>query len=48
VSAFRGRGLQMMHLLADTTVTTSADGTTVTIRSLGAAAEVPASEERAS
>jgi anti-sigma regulatory factor (Ser/Thr protein kinase) len=35
-SVFRGRGLQMMRLLADTTVTTSAAGTTVTIRNLGA------------
>ena len=31
-SAFRGRGLAMMHILADTTVATGDDGTTVTIR----------------
>ena len=31
-SAFRGRGLSMMHVLADTTVATGDDGTTVTIR----------------
>lgn len=47
-SAFRGRGLQMMRLLADTTVTTSAKGTTVTIRNLGAAEQAPEHTERAS
>jgi anti-sigma regulatory factor (Ser/Thr protein kinase) len=31
-SAFRGRGLAMMQVLADTTVATGEDGTTVTIR----------------
>jgi anti-sigma regulatory factor (Ser/Thr protein kinase) len=34
-SAFRGRGLAMMHILADTTVATGDDGTTVTIRKPG-------------
>ncbi|MEU2348533.1 ATP-binding protein [Modestobacter sp. NPDC049651] len=29
---FRGRGLQMMHALTDTSVATGGDGTTVTIR----------------
>jgi anti-sigma regulatory factor (Ser/Thr protein kinase) len=48
VSAFRGRGLQMMRLLADTTVTTSADGTTVTIRNLGTVAAAPERTEQAS
>ena len=48
VSAFRGRGLQMMRLLADTTVTTSASGTTVVIRALGAVAAAPQRTERAS
>jgi anti-sigma regulatory factor (Ser/Thr protein kinase) len=49
VSAFRGRGLEMMHMLADTTVTTGADGTTVTIRSHSAAdAEAPEQVERVS
>ena len=47
-SGFRGRGLAMMRMLADTTVTTGVGGTTVTIRSLGAAAEIPGSTERAS
>jgi anti-sigma regulatory factor (Ser/Thr protein kinase) len=32
-SAFRGRGLAMMQLLADTTVETGPHGTTVTLRS---------------
>jgi anti-sigma regulatory factor (Ser/Thr protein kinase) len=32
-SAFRGRGLAMMRLLADTTVETGPHGTTVTLRS---------------
>jgi anti-sigma regulatory factor (Ser/Thr protein kinase) len=32
-SAFRGRGLAMMRILADTTVETGPDGTTVTLRS---------------
>jgi anti-sigma regulatory factor (Ser/Thr protein kinase) len=31
--SYRGRGLAMMRVLADTTVSTSTDGTTVTIRS---------------
>ena len=37
-SAFRGRGLAMMRMLSDTTVTTGGGGTRVTIRSLGALA----------
>jgi anti-sigma regulatory factor (Ser/Thr protein kinase) len=37
-SAFRGRGLAMMRILADTTVTTGGGGTTVTIRSVHALA----------
>ena len=36
VSAFRGRGLAMMRMLTDTTVTTGARGTTVTLRNLSA------------
>jgi anti-sigma regulatory factor (Ser/Thr protein kinase) len=48
VSAFRGRGLQIMRLLADTTVTTSATGTTVTIRALGAVTAAAARTEQAS
>jgi anti-sigma regulatory factor (Ser/Thr protein kinase) len=48
VSAFRGRGLQMMRLLADTTVATSDSGTTVTIRALGAVAAAPERTEQAS
>jgi anti-sigma regulatory factor (Ser/Thr protein kinase) len=48
VSAFRGRGLQMMRLLADTTVTTSATGTTVTIRALGAVTAAAGRTEQAS
>jgi anti-sigma regulatory factor (Ser/Thr protein kinase) len=35
-SPFRGRGLAMMRLLADTTVATDAGGTTVTMRKLSA------------
>jgi anti-sigma regulatory factor (Ser/Thr protein kinase) len=41
----RGRGLSMMQALADTTVTSSADGTTVTIRRLPGGREAPAQEE---
>jgi anti-sigma regulatory factor (Ser/Thr protein kinase) len=48
VSAFRGRGLQMMQLLADTTVTTSASGTTVVIRALGAVTAATERTEQAS
>ena len=33
---FRGRGLQMMHALTDTSVATGDDGTTVTIRKMSA------------
>jgi anti-sigma regulatory factor (Ser/Thr protein kinase) len=48
-SAFRGRGLEMMHVLTDTTVETGADGTTVTIRNRSAlAAAGPDSSARAS
>ena len=47
-SAFRGRGLQMMRLLADTTVTTSASGTTVVIRALGVVTAGAERTERAS
>jgi anti-sigma regulatory factor (Ser/Thr protein kinase) len=38
-SGDRGRGLAMMRVLADTTVTISPQGTTVTIRTHGAVAE---------
>jgi anti-sigma regulatory factor (Ser/Thr protein kinase) len=37
-SAFRGRGLAMMRTLTDTSVTTGAGGTTVTLRNLSALA----------
>jgi anti-sigma regulatory factor (Ser/Thr protein kinase) len=48
-SAFRGRGLTMMHMLADTTVATGAGGTTVTIRNLSALpTETPEQTGRAS
>jgi anti-sigma regulatory factor (Ser/Thr protein kinase) len=48
-SAFRGRGLAMMHVLADTTVATAAGGTTVTIRKSSAlGAEDPEPIGRAS
>jgi anti-sigma regulatory factor (Ser/Thr protein kinase) len=48
-SAFRGRGLEMMAVLADTTVVTGIDGTAVTIRKPAApAAEVNGPSERAS
>jgi anti-sigma regulatory factor (Ser/Thr protein kinase) len=48
-SAFRGRGLEMMGLLADTTVVTGVDGTAVTIRKpADPAAEVIRPTERAS
>ena len=36
---YRGRGLAMMGVLADTTVTTSAHGTTVTMRNRRAGTE---------
>jgi anti-sigma regulatory factor (Ser/Thr protein kinase) len=44
----RGRGLAMMRVLADTTMSTCADGTTVTIRSRRPLIEAPADEGRAS
>jgi anti-sigma regulatory factor (Ser/Thr protein kinase) len=44
---YRGRGLAMMRVLADTTVSTCADGTTVTVRSRHARMEGVAGEERA-
>jgi anti-sigma regulatory factor (Ser/Thr protein kinase) len=48
-SAFRGRGLEMMGLLADTTVVTGIDGTAVTIRKPAApAAEAIGPTEQAS
>jgi anti-sigma regulatory factor (Ser/Thr protein kinase) len=48
-SAFRGRGLEMMHVLTDTTVATGAGGTTVTIRNRSAlAAAGPDTSARAS
>jgi anti-sigma regulatory factor (Ser/Thr protein kinase) len=37
-SAFRGRGLAMMHVLTDAAVTTGAGGTTVILRNLSALA----------
>jgi anti-sigma regulatory factor (Ser/Thr protein kinase) len=45
---YRGRGLAMMRVLADTTMSTCADGTTVTIRSHRALIEGLADEGRAS
>ena len=45
---YRGRGLAMMHVLADTTMSTCADGTTVTVRSHRALIEGLADEGRAS
>jgi hypothetical protein len=48
VSAFRGRGLEMMRLLADTAVATSDSGTTVTLRALGAVSAAPERTEQAS
>jgi serine/threonine-protein kinase RsbW len=47
-SGFRGRGLQMMHVLTDTTVATDAGGTTVTIRNLSAPAGTIVRSKRAS
>jgi anti-sigma regulatory factor (Ser/Thr protein kinase) len=44
-SPFRGRGLRMMHALADTTITSSALGTTVTLRSFCAASETETATE---
>ena len=45
---YRGRGLAMMHVLADTAMSTCADGTTVTIRSHSPLIEGLADEGRAS
>jgi anti-sigma regulatory factor (Ser/Thr protein kinase) len=45
---YRGRGLAMMRVLADTTVSTCTDGTTVTIRSHGPLVEGLVDEGRAS
>jgi anti-sigma regulatory factor (Ser/Thr protein kinase) len=45
---YRGRGLAMMRVLADTTVSTCAGGTTVTVRSRRARMEGVAGEGRAS
>jgi anti-sigma regulatory factor (Ser/Thr protein kinase) len=42
---YRGRGLAMMHILADTTVTTRTDGTTVTLRNHRASPEALVDEE---
>jgi anti-sigma regulatory factor (Ser/Thr protein kinase) len=47
-SPYRGRGLAMMRALAETTVSTCSDGTTVTIRSHRARIEGLADEGRAS
>jgi len=44
----RGRGLEMMHVLADTTVTGDTHGTTVTIRNHGTGTEPLAEEGQAS
>jgi anti-sigma regulatory factor (Ser/Thr protein kinase) len=45
---YRGRGLAMMHALADTTVSSCKDGTTVTLRHHAAGIEGLAVEGRAS
>jgi anti-sigma regulatory factor (Ser/Thr protein kinase) len=48
LSLYRGRGLAMMRVLADTTVEAGTHGTTVTIRNHSAFAAVPGEEKRAS
>jgi anti-sigma regulatory factor (Ser/Thr protein kinase) len=47
-SLYRGRGLAMMRVLADTTVDAGSHGTTVTIRNHGASLAVLGEEGRAS
>jgi anti-sigma regulatory factor (Ser/Thr protein kinase) len=45
LSPFRGRGLAMMHVLADTTVNPRRGGSTVTMRNLTAAGQATSEDE---
>jgi len=47
-SPYRGRGLEMMRALSDTTITVGTHGTTVTFRKYGSGIQAPAAEGFAS